>query len=70
LEAYLSKEADLVNLLLAGTKSEAIAHQLGIGVSTAERRIRRLMKALGAETRFQAGYQLARRGIASDSRTE
>jgi hypothetical protein len=68
LESFLSSEADLINLLLAGAKSEAIAHQLGIGVSTAERRIRRLMNALGADTRFQAGYQLARRGMVLEER--
>lgn len=60
-ELVLSEEeADLVDLLLAGSKSETIAHQLGIGLSTVERRIRRLMKRFGAETRFQAGFQLAR----------
>lgn len=59
--ALISEEEVLIDLLLAGAKSETIAHQLGLGVSTVERRIRRLMRALGAETRFQAGYQLARK---------
>jgi sugar-specific transcriptional regulator TrmB/DNA-binding CsgD family transcriptional regulator len=59
--ALSDEESGLVDLLLAGSKSETIAHQLGIGLSTVERRIRRLMRSLGAETRFQAGFQLARR---------
>ncbi|MGH2710140.1 MAG: helix-turn-helix domain-containing protein [Actinomycetota bacterium] len=61
LTALLSEEGQLIDLLLSGAKSETIAHQLGVGVSTVERRIRRLMRTLGADTRFQAGYQLARR---------
>ena len=58
-------DAKLVTLLLSGSKSDRIARQLGIGLSTAERRIKRLIGALGVETRFQAGYELARRGFAA-----
>jgi transcriptional regulator TrmB len=57
------EDATLVTLLLAGSKSETIARQIGIGLSTVERRIKRLTITLGVETRFQAGYELARRGF-------
>lgn len=61
-DVQLSEEdRRVVDLLLAGAKSAAIARQLGVALSTVERKIKRLMEALGAETRFQAGFQLARR---------
>jgi hypothetical protein len=56
-------DALLATLLLAGSKSETIARQMRLGLSTVERRIKRLTIALGVETRFQAGYELARRGF-------
>jgi sugar-specific transcriptional regulator TrmB/DNA-binding CsgD family transcriptional regulator len=53
----------LLTLLAGGLKDEAIARQLGIGVRTLYRRMERLMGLLGADTRFQAGLQAARRGL-------
>lgn len=57
------EDTRLVTLLLSGTKSRTIARQMNIGLSTVERRLKRLMGALGVETRFQAGYELGRRGF-------
>lgn len=62
-EADLSDEdRQLLVLLAAGVKDEAIARQLGLSVRTLRRRVRRLLDLLGAQTRFQAGMQAARRG--------
>jgi sugar-specific transcriptional regulator TrmB len=59
------EEERLLTLLAAGLKDEAIARQLGIGLRTLHRRISELMRSLGAETRYQAGLQVARRGLYS-----
>lgn len=56
-------DARLAAMLLAGSKSEAIARQMRIGLSTVERRIKRLLTQLGVESRVQLGYELARRGF-------
>jgi DNA-binding CsgD family transcriptional regulator len=58
-------DARLAALLLSGSKSEAIARQMNIGLSTVERRIKRLMQLLGVESRVQIGYELARRNFSS-----
>lgn len=54
------REERLVRLLTAGLGDDAIQRTLGISASTVHRRIHELMQRLGARTRFQAGYQLAR----------
>ena len=51
---------ELLALLATGVKDEAIARDLGISVRTLGRRIGRLLDALGARTRFQAGLQASR----------
>lgn len=62
-EPTLSNEdRQLLVLLAAGVKDEAIARQMGLSVRTLRRRMRRLLDLLGAQTRFQAGMQAARRG--------
>jgi DNA-binding CsgD family transcriptional regulator len=53
---------DVLMLLVAGATDETIARQLGISLRTVQRRVRRLQELLGAQTRFQAGIQAARRG--------
>ena len=53
----------LLTLLAAGITDQAIAHHLGLGLRTVQRRISTLMRQLGAQTRFQAGLQAARRGL-------
>ncbi|WP_327326041.1 hypothetical protein OG735_28820 [Streptomyces sp. NBC_01210] len=55
-------QKELLGLLAAGLKDEAIARRLGVHVHTARRRISRLLETLGAETRFQAGAQATLRG--------
>lgn len=52
----------LLPLLASGLKDEAIARQLGVAVRTVHRRVASLMEELGAQTRYQAGLQAARRG--------
>lgn len=52
----------LLGMLAAGLTDEAIARQLGRHQRTVQRHLRRLMSDLGAQTRFQAGLQAARRG--------
>jgi sugar-specific transcriptional regulator TrmB/DNA-binding CsgD family transcriptional regulator len=51
---------DLLTMLLTGMTDETIARRLGIGLRTVQRRVRALMDELGADTRFQAGFQAAR----------
>ena len=48
-------------LLAGGATDETIARQLGLSTRTVERRVRAMLDQLGAETRFQAGVQAARR---------
>ncbi|GAA4120959.1 hypothetical protein GCM10022215_25330 [Nocardioides fonticola] len=48
--------------LAAGAQDEQIARQLGVSLRTVRRRIADLMTELGAESRFQAGVEAARRG--------
>jgi len=60
----------LLALLAAGSKDEAIARQLGVGLRTVHRRVATLMRELGADTRYQAGLQAARRGWYEGSAAE
>lgn len=57
------EDRDLLRLLVAGLKDEAIARQLGWSIRTMRRRISRLHDLLGAANRFQAGVIAARRGL-------
>lgn len=50
----------LLRLMTLGMNDKAIAAELSISLRTLERRVQMLMKTLGARTRFQAGYLLAR----------
>lgn len=52
----------LLRQLAAGAKDEQIARTLGLGLRTVRRRVADLMIELGADTRFQAGVEAARRG--------
>lgn len=60
-DAHVDRE--LLGMLATGMKDEAIARDLGISVRTLGRRIGRLLDALGARTRFQAGLQASRTGL-------
>ncbi len=55
-----TKDEQLVRLLAAGLGDDAIQRALGVSASTVHRRVHDLMVRLGARTRFQAGFQLAR----------
>jgi DNA-binding CsgD family transcriptional regulator len=52
----------LLQQLAAGAHDEQIARQLGISLRTVRRRVADLMTDLGADSRFQAGVEAARRG--------
>jgi len=54
----------LISLMCAGMNDKAIAIELKMSARTFERRVVSLMKALGARTRFQAGWLAALRSIA------
>jgi DNA-binding CsgD family transcriptional regulator len=55
-------ERMLFGQLASGAKDEQIARVLGVSVRTVRRRIARLLDDLGADSRFQAGVEAARRG--------
>lgn len=57
-------DKQILALLAAGMKDQAIAHHLRMSYSTTRRHITGLLARLGAETRFQAGMQAARAGLA------
>lgn len=56
------RDLQVLTLLAGGATDESIARQLGMSTRTIERRVRAMLDRLGAETRFQAGVQAARRG--------
>jgi sugar-specific transcriptional regulator TrmB/DNA-binding CsgD family transcriptional regulator len=55
-------DADVLALMAAGMKDDAIARQLGVSPRTLQRRLHDLLDRLGARTRFQAGLIAARKG--------
>jgi sugar-specific transcriptional regulator TrmB len=57
-------DPDLMTLLIAGLKDEAVARQLGVSLRTVHRRTSTLMAELNARTRFQAGVLASHRGWA------
>lgn len=56
------RERQILRLLVEGVADAAIARQVGVSQRTVERRVRHILDLLGADTRFQAGVQAARRG--------
>lgn len=52
----------LLEQLALGVHDEQIARKLGISLRTVRRRVAALMTELGADSRFQAGVEAARRG--------
>jgi sugar-specific transcriptional regulator TrmB/DNA-binding CsgD family transcriptional regulator len=56
-------DEDLLALLAAGLKDEAIARQLGVSLRTVHRRTSQLMDRVGARTRFQAGLRAGQLGL-------
>ncbi|MBL1068497.1 helix-turn-helix transcriptional regulator [Streptomyces sp. 7-21] len=59
-------EHDVLLLMAAGKKDEAIAHQLGMSPRSVSRIVARLMERLDAASRFQAGARAAMNGWLSD----
>jgi DNA-binding CsgD family transcriptional regulator len=52
----------LLELMAGGAQDEQIARRLGISLRTVRRRVAEVLGELGAESRFQAGVEAARRG--------
>jgi DNA-binding NarL/FixJ family response regulator len=52
----------LLEALGSGAQDEQIARRLGLSLRTVRRRVAELMEELGAQSRFQAGVEAARRG--------
>lgn len=60
----LSREhIELLRVLVTGATDEQAADALGISRRTLGRRLREVMDLLGADSRFQAGYLAACRGL-------
>ncbi|MFF9128513.1 hypothetical protein ACF09J_35675 [Streptomyces sp. NPDC014889] len=55
-------DRQILALLHVGLTDAAIARQLGLGHRTVQRRLRALMEQVGAATRFQLGWYVARSG--------
>ena len=56
----LSQAAREITLLLSvGLNDKATAHEVGISMTTLNRRIAELMKSYGTRTRFQLGWRAA-----------
>ncbi|WP_432944393.1 helix-turn-helix domain-containing protein [Kribbella sp. CA-253562] len=56
-------DQQLLALAAAGLTDQAIARRLGVAQRTVERRMQRILKALDATTRFQAGLRAGQRGL-------
>ncbi|MGP3957263.1 helix-turn-helix domain-containing protein [Nonomuraea sp. 3N208] len=58
-------DAEVLALLAAGMKDDAIARQLGLSPRTVQRRVQVLSERLGARTRFHAGFLAAQHDLLS-----
>ncbi|MEU3878053.1 MULTISPECIES: helix-turn-helix transcriptional regulator [Streptomyces] len=54
----------VLSLLLDGLTDASVAKQLGLGLRTVQRRVKRLMELAGVTTRLQLGWYAAERGWA------
>ncbi|MBC2877541.1 MULTISPECIES: helix-turn-helix transcriptional regulator [Streptomyces] len=52
----------VLSLLLSGLTDASVAKQLGLGLRTVQRRVKRLMELAGVTTRLQLGWKAAERG--------
>ncbi|MEU8226099.1 helix-turn-helix domain-containing protein [Kribbella sp. NPDC048915] len=57
------EDQQLLCLAAAGLTDQAIARRLGVAQRTVERRMQRILKALDATTRFQAGLRAGQQGL-------
>ncbi|MEV5508351.1 LuxR family transcriptional regulator [Streptomyces orinoci] len=55
-------DLQVLSLLLAGLTDASAAKQLGLGLRTVQRRVKRLMELAGVTTRLQLGWTAAERG--------
>ncbi|GHC68536.1 helix-turn-helix transcriptional regulator [Streptomyces cinnamoneus] len=55
-------DLEVLALLLAGLTDASVAKQLGLGLRTVQRRVKRLMEIAGVTTRLQLGWHAAERG--------
>jgi DNA-binding CsgD family transcriptional regulator len=62
-EDFSPREREVLAMLAAGAKDEAIARRLGCSERTLRRLLTALVAKLGAESRFAAGVQAARLGL-------
>lgn len=58
-----TEDQQLLSLAAAGLTDQAIARRLGVAQRTVERRMQRILKALDATTRFQAGLRAGQQGL-------
>ncbi|MFD5453208.1 helix-turn-helix transcriptional regulator [Streptomyces sp. NPDC003470] len=56
------REKELLRLMARGLNDEAIRRRLGVSLRTVRRIVAELCARLGAASRFEAGYQAAKRG--------
>lgn len=62
-DALSGEDQSILALLAAGVQDKAISRQLDISDSSLQRRLKRLFGFLGADSRFQAGAEAARREL-------
>ncbi|URM88771.1 helix-turn-helix domain-containing protein [Streptomyces sp. MRC013] len=62
-EDYSPREREVLALLAAGAKDEAIARRLGCSERTLRRLLTSLVAKLGADSRFAAGVRAVRLGL-------
>jgi len=55
-------DLEVLSLLLAGLTDASVAKQLGLGLRTVQRRVKRLMELTGVTTRLQLGWHAYERG--------
>jgi sugar-specific transcriptional regulator TrmB/DNA-binding CsgD family transcriptional regulator len=55
-------DRQILSLLLAGLTDASVAKQLGLGLRTVQRRVRRLMELAGVSTRLQLGWYAHQHG--------
>lgn len=53
----------VLRLLSEGARDETIARRLGVSLRTCRKYVAEIFEAIGAESRFQAGYLAAQRGL-------
>jgi hypothetical protein len=59
---------DVLNLLCAGMKDETAARQLSVSVRTYRRYVAQILRALGVNSRFEAGMRVSELGLADVGR--